>query len=538
MKKMNSSAIDLFKHKMLLAGMINILILSAMLGIQGAGYLGISLGVFAFLVSFHSCWLSATVTRYVRGRNARNQYRSSRKFFRGAVIYVLFTGMALSAVFILFGNQLGTFLIRDIHISICIMIIPGLLLVYGVSEVISGYLQGMGFYMPVKIFYLVRRAATFVGSIAGMKFLREYGEKVANLKHNQAVTSVYGAFGTMLGILAAGLAGLLLLLVFCLLFHGEMRYMRGKDNARYQESAMHGFRIMFHLGLMQGVRFAMLFSPLLLNYILYVRLCKKDGDSAPWVKTGGFLFGEAVPVMVILILGFTVLNHKNMRQLAGHLKNQAFSQFREKVFAMFLGIFVLFLPLCGAVAVMAEPVLKCLTKDAGKEGADILLYAAAGAVLLVLETVTYKLLEIWNETLSLYLILLVSFVAQTAFAVVAFQVLEAGVTGIMLGMMVQALLFIVLFFVKFSRRLKLTGNQLKKLVMAMIMAFAAVLVILLIYQIAGKKLSAGGAMAVSVIPGFLLYLAAIVALQIVSDKEAGYMPGGGLFLRINRMLGR
>ena len=205
---------------------------------------------------------------------------------------------------------------------------------------------------------------------------------------------------------------------------------------------------------------------------------------------------------------------------------------------MFLGIFVLFLPLCGAVTVMAEPVLKCLTKDAGKEGADILLYAAAGAVLLVLETVTYKLLEIWNETLSLYLILLVSFVAQTAFAVVAFQVLEAGVTGIMLGMMVQALLFIVLFFVKFSRRLKPTGNQLKKLVMAMIMAFAAVLVILLIYQIAGKKLSAGGAMAVSVIPGFLLYLAAIVALQIVSDKEAGYMPGGGLFLRINRMLGR
>lgn len=301
---------------------------------------------------------------------------------------------------------------------------------------------------------------------------------------------------------------------------------------------MHGFRIMFHLGLMQGVRFAMLFSPLLLNYILYIRLCRKDGDSAPWVKTGGFLFGEAVPVMVILILGFTVLNHKNMRQLAGHWKNQAFSQFREKVFAMFLGIFVLFLPLCGAVTVMAEPVLKCLTKDAGKEGADILLYAAAGAVLLVLEIVTYKLLEIWNETLSLYLILLVSFVAQTAFAVVAFQVLEAGVTGIMLGMMVQALLFIVLFFVKFSRRLKLTGNQLKKLVMAMIMAFAAVLVILLIYQIAGKKLSAGGAMAVSVIPGFLLYLAAIVALQIVSDKEAGYMPGGGLFLRINRMLGR
>ena len=138
MKKLSSSAIDLFKYKMLIVGMINILILSAMLGIQGAGYLGISLAILVFLVSFHSLWLSAMVKKYVRGRNARNQYKSSRRFLEGALLYVISTSAVLCAVFILFSNQLGSFLIRVIHISICLMAIVVFLPVLGIPEAISG----------------------------------------------------------------------------------------------------------------------------------------------------------------------------------------------------------------------------------------------------------------------------------------------------------------------------------------------------------------------------------------------------------------
>jgi len=538
MKKINSSAIDLFKYKMMVVGMINILVLSAMLGIQGAGYLGISLGMLFFLVSVHSFWLSAMVTRYIRSRNARNQYKSCRNFLKGSLLYALLTGALLCAALLLFSEPLGNFLIRDIHISICLAAIAAFLPVLGISAAISGYLQGMGYYMPVKLFYLVRQLACFAGSIAGMKFLGEYGEKVAKLKHNDAVSSVYGAFGSLLGMFAGAVTGLVLLLAFCLMLHGELHDMRRKDNARYQESPFSGFRVMLSFGLLQGARYAMLFSPLLLNYILYVRLCRKDGDSAPWIKTGGFLFGEAVPVMAALVLGFVVLNHRNYRQLAGHWKNEAYFQFRERAFAMLLGVAVLALPVCAGIAVMAEPILKCLTKGAAKEGTGILLYAAAGAVLLILETIVFKLLDLWNEAAYSCLAVIVSFGAQTAFAVAACKALDLGAMGILFGMLLQAALIILFFFVKFSRRLKISGNQLKKLIMAAIVALAGVLIMLLIYQFAGKKLSAGAAAAVSMIPGFLLYLAAVTALRIVGDKEAEYMPGGALFLRLNGILRR
>ena len=538
MKKMSSSAIDLFKYKMLLVGMINILVLSAVLGIQGAGYLGISLALLTFLISFHSLWLSALVAKYVRGRNARNQQKSGRNFLKGALIYVLATGTMICAVFIFASEWLGSFLIRDIHINICIMVIAVILLVHGVSEAVSGYLQGMGFAVPVKIFLLVRQAAVFAGSVAGMKLLEEYGGKVARLKHNEIVTSVYGAFGSLLGMLAGNIAGFLVLLIFLLLLRGELHSMRSRDIARYQENAFHGFRVMLSLGLMQGIRYVMLFSPLFLNYILYIRLCKKDGDSASWIKTGGFLFGEAVPVMAVLILGFAILNHKNYRQLAGHWKNEAYSQFREKVYAMLLGVLGLALPVCAAVSVMSEPIMQCLTKEAAKEGGDILLYAAVCAVLLILEQVAVKLMELWNEILYLFLIIAVSFGVQTAFAVAAFRALDLGATGILYGAMLQAALFVVFFFVKYARRLKFSGAQIQRLVMALIVTFGGALIMLVIYLAAGKKLSAPVAVAVSVIPGFLLYLAAVTILRIFSDKDTEYMPGGELFLWLNRVLHR
>ena len=538
MKKNSASATELFQYKMLLLGMVNLLVLSVMSGVLGAGYLGISLVVLVFMISFHSFWLSNMVARYIRGRNARGQYKSSLKFFRGALLYAFLTGAAFCALLILGSNFIGSRFIRDIHIGLCLIPTAVLFLVYGLSEAVSGYLQGMNFHALVKIFYLVRQIAAFAGSIAGMKLLNGYGQKVARLKHNEAVTSVYSAFGALLGLLAGYLAGFILLAVFCLLLRQEFHTMRGRDNARYQESTFHGFQVMLSLGIIQGIRYMLVFAPLPLNYILYVSLCNREGDSAAWIKAGGYLFGEAVPFVAILLLVFIILNHKNYRQLAGLWKNEAYGQFREKVFAILLSVTTLGLPVCLAVSVMAEPILKCLTKGTAKEGVTILTCMGAAAVLLLLEMTLYRLMEMCNETVYLYLTVFISFGAQTFFTVFAFKTFLPEISGILLGVIVQAALFNILFFFKFAKRLRFSGKQLKKLIMALIVAFAGALIILLIYQLTGEKLLAGAALAVSVIPGFLLYLAAVILLRIVNDEEAEQMPGGGLFLWLNGLIRR
>lgn len=295
---------------------------------------------------------------------------------------------------------------------------------------------------------------------------------------------------------------------------------------------------MLSIGIIQGIRYAMLFAPLPLNYILYVRLCMRDGDSAAWIKTGGYLFGEVLPLTAALLLLFVILNHRNYRQLAGYWKSEAYAQFREKVFAIILSVMTLALPVCLAVSVMAEPISKCLTKSTAKEGVAVLSYMAAAAALLLLEMLAYRLMELWNETVYLYLTVLIAFGAQTVFAVFAFKTFNLGVAGILLGVILQAVLFNLMFYVKFARRLRFSGNQMKKLVMSLIVASAGALIILLIYQFTGEKLSAGAAVAVSMIPGFLLYLAAVTLLRIVNDEEAEQMPGGELFLWLNGLIRR
>ena len=538
MKKNSASAAELFQYKILMTSAVNLLVLSIMSGIQGAGYLGISLAVFVFFVAYHSIWLSAMVAKYIRGRNARGQYKSGFKFFKGSIYYVLITGSVFSVALVAGSNQLGAFLFRDTHINICLIVVAVLFFVYALSEALNGYLQGMGFFAPVKISCTVRQAVCFVCSIAGMKLFSEYGKKVARLKHNEAVTSVYSAFGSLLGILVGSITGLILLGIFCLLLRGEFYTMRKRDNARYQESSFHGFRVTLTLGILQGVRYAVLVMPLLLNYILYVRLCKGEGDSTPWIKEGGYLFGVAVPFMALLLTAFFLINHKNYRQLISSWKTEAYGEFRERAFTLFLSMVVIVLPVCLTVTVMAEPLLKCLAVSASKTGVNIVMYAAIGAFLLMMEIIAVKLLELWKEVIYSPLTILVSFVAQTVFTVLLFQMAKPGAAGILFGVIVQASVFTIMFFAKAGRRLRISGEGVKRLVMALIVTVASALIMFLIYQFAGKNLPAGAAVAVSVLPGILLHLAAVTLLHIVDEEEAEQMAGGGLFLFLNGLIHR
>lgn len=536
--RLNFALIDMFGYKMLMLGMANVLVLSAMLGIQGAGYLGISLAFLALGLSIHSAWLSGAVAKYVRRRKVRNQYKSSESFLKGALLYAVATGAIWCALLLCFGSFLGRILVRDNHIGICIMAIAPILLLYAVSEAISGYLKGLGVFRPVKIFLLVRQVAIFAGSIVGMRLLGGYGEKVAKLLHNDAVTCVYGAFGALLGVLAGCAAGLIVLLVFFLLLLGELRRMKEKDISRYQETAFHAFQTVFLTGIFQGLKKGVFLSPLLLNYILYVRICKKDVDSAAWIKTGGFLFGETLPVMALFILGFSILNYKNHRQLTFHLKSEAYGELRERISAMLLGAFALALPVCTACAVLSEPLLRLLTKEAASDGAKWLFWGCIAAFCVIFESIMVKLLQLWNETLYSMLALLVSFGAQSVFAAALFGSTDVGASGILYGVILQTLLFTAFAFVKLWRRMRLTGYFVKKLIMCGIVALSGTLIILLIYQFAGQNLPPAVALPVCVIPGFLLYLAALGLLGLIDGGEAAFMPGGALFLQINRILHR
>lgn len=538
MKKKGSVAIENLKYKMLMVSMVNILVVSSMLGIQGAGYFGISLALLVVCTSLHSAWLSALVSKYVRGRNVRSQYRSSEKILRGALIYALLSGIIWTTLLILFGNKLGEILVKDVHIGFCFMLIGPVLLTYGLEEALSGYFRGAGMYQPVIISMCIRQASFFAGSIFGLKAMSGYGEKIAGLLHNEAITCVYGAFGALIGLFAGNLIGLIVLAVFRGLLHGEFRRLQDQDNARYRETTFHGFRAILGAGFFQGIRWLLLTAALPVNYVLYVRLCKTDVDSTAWIKTGGFLFGTAVPVMLILVLGFAAFNNRNYRQLVQNLKSEAYGQFQEKFSAILLSVFALLLPVCGAAAVLAGPVLKLILKSTAKEGSSLIAFACAAAVLMTLEIIAVKLMQMRNETIYSLLALLAGFAAQTVLMAVLFKTTDIGTNGLFIGVIFETVIVTVLFFMKYRRRLRFSAYFIKKSVMIGILALSCVLIMLLIDSFAGKNLPALTALLVSAVPGFLLYFGVIAFMPLISRGEAEAMPGGGLILQLKRLLRR
>ncbi len=538
MKRTGSGAIEILRYRLLIIGMVNILLLSHIMGVQGVGYLGISLAFLTFGLSFHALWLSGFVTRFVKGRNARNQFKSSEKFFRGALLYALITGLILGLVFAFCRNIFSSYFIRDIHLGICLFPAALILIFYALSEAIGGYLKGMGIARPVKIYMIVRQLVVLGASILGMRLFMQYGEKVAKLKHNEAVASVYGAFGAMIGVLTGVFAGFLVLFVFCALLRGELKRLCGKDTARYSETVREGFWTTLTKGMISGVRLLFLFSVPLVNYILYVRICKMDIASTAWIKTGGYLFGGAVPVLTVLVLFFVILNHKNYRGLSGYFRNEDYVHIRVRGQAMILGAFTTGLPICLTFAVLSEPVSKLIFGAKTEEGANIIMMACTAAAFVILEIILLKLLAIWNENAYSMLTIFFSFVIQTVCVVVLLKGMDMEVMGIMIGILLQPVSAICICLLKLWKQMRFPGYFWKKVIMTAIIVLGCVLVELLLYQFAGANLPAPAAICISVIPGAILYLAVMTVLRIVMVEEAAFMPGGGLFLQLGRMLRR
>ena len=110
-----------------------------------------------------------------------------------------------------------------------------------------------------------------------MKLAMNYGIKVSALLQNENITFIYGAFGAIIGFVGGHVFGMITLLVFWILFHGELSRLANTDSTKYSESIFDCIRIIFISGLLGGFKNVLFLSAPMLNYILYV-LFKKASE--------------------------------------------------------------------------------------------------------------------------------------------------------------------------------------------------------------------------------------------------------------------
>lgn len=537
MKRKKNNSNDIIEYILTIITIVNILVVTKILGLAGIGYFAVALTFVYVLTAFSSGWTSNFLAKYIKGRSARKQYRNASNFFRAAMLTVGLLNLLLAILLFTFGNILGNRLLKDVHIGYCICIAAPILFLYAVSAVFCGYFKGFGMHRPVMIYQIIRQIITFSGSIYFMKLAMNYGIKVSALLQNENITFIYGAFGAIIGFVAGHVFGMITLLVFWILFHGELSRLANADSTKYSESIFDCIRIIFISGLLGGFKNVLFLSAPMLNYILYV-LFKKSSGADTGLVFGGCLFGIAIPCMILMIAIFMILSHKGYRGMTNLIRNEDYAQVKNRHYNMLLGICSFGIFSCVGFAVLTPILTDFLTPSITEAQSTLILSVVACAILVIAEIVQIRLHTLMNHKAFVYLCAFAGFVLQAIAFIIGYKVLKMGNNSILLGVAINAIVINLLCAFRINRKIRFNSAYIRRLIMAGIVAFAGALLILLTYQLLKEVLSGIILFVICLLPGFIVYVLGMVFLQIIDYDEAEQVPFGSVILQAARLLHR
>lgn len=536
-KRKKNHSNEIIEYILTIITVINILMIAKSLGLYGIGYFAIAMTFIYLVISFVSGWTGNFLAKYIKGRSTRKQYRNASNFFRGSLLFIGISSLIFATALALFGNSVGKFLFKDIHIGLCICISAPIVFLYSISVVFSGYFKGMGINRPVLIYQVIRCFVTFTGSIYFMKITMNYGAKVSALLQNESITYIYGAFGAIAGFVAGQLIGFITLFVFWILFHSELSRLVQSDSSRYSESILDCIRMVCISGIVSGTKNVLFLCAPMINYILYLSFDKTMIGSAG-IALGGSLFGIALPCMLLFIPLFMLWNQKAYKGINTLIKNEDYNQIRSKHFNMILGLCTFGLFITVSFAVLSPILTKALLISLTELQSTLILCFITCSVFVIGEVIHIRLNLLMNNKAFIYLSSLLGFVIQTACFMLGFKVLNMGVYSILFGTAVNAIVLNLLCIFRLGKRIRFGSASIRRLIMGLIVSFAGVLIVLLVYQLFAKSLNGIVLFLISFIPGFIIYLLGMVFLQIIDYDEADQIPFGSVILQVARLLHR
>lgn len=537
MKRKKNHANEIIEYILTMITVINILVIAKSLGLHGIGYFAIAMTFIYLVISLVSGWSGNFLAKYIKGRSTRKQYRNASNFFRGSLFAIGISGLIVATVLCLFGNSVGKFLFKDIHIGLCICIAAPIVFLYSISAIFSGYFKGMGINRPIIIYQVIRCFVTFTGSIYFMKITMNYGAKVSALLQNESITYIYGAFGAIAGFVVGQLIGFITLFVFWILFHGELSRLVHSDTTRYSESILDCIRMVCISGIVSGVKNILFLCAPMINYILYLSFDKSMVGPAG-IALGGCLFGIALPCMLLVIHLFMLWNQKAYKGINTLIKNEDYAQIRNKHFNMILGVCTFGLFINVSFAVLSPILTKALLISLTESQNTFILCFIACSVFVIGEIIHIRLNTLMNNKAFVYLSSLLGFVIQLACFVIGFKVLHMGVYSILFGTVANTIVLNLLCIFRLGKRIRFGSASIRRLIMGLIVSFAGALIVLLVYQLLAKSLNGIILFLISFIPGFFVYILGMVFLQIIDYDEADQIPFGTVILQVARLLHR
>lgn len=482
---------------------------------NGMGYFGISVLIYSFIYMILMGSMHAAISKMVSARNNRGLVNSSAKLLRVGITYSLVCGCIVVAFLYLFSEKIMQSMFGNAYAGPTLHIFGCIFIVHACIDVITGYFNGKGNAFLYNLSQLLKTVLPVLLSFLVVRFMKNYGDKVAGLLKNHLFENAYTSMGIAI---TYGVAFILILLVIVFVAiknrerFGEQKAIRGVDSKRsvFLYFLELSFKILFH----------QLFPlmPVVIAAICYLTIANKCGvNPNSSFANLGILFGKVLlPICFIMAIFSEYVNREKVRLHIDFRKDEyRVTCIRGQY--MIKNTFFMLLPPTLVLTFLADPFVKVFYTGNYSLSADIMKKAGFLVLFAGFAYVIISILNAIENEFYAFVIQLGSFIVQLIYLVVMLNNTKGSSQVVLYSFYLYFLIQIVFGFMLIYRNIRF---DLMEILVKIGKYGVASIITMIVYIILDRFVMMNVfLMILTIIFGYLIYYLTIIALRGISKKD-------------------
>lgn len=511
--------------------------LSRVIGDAGIGLFAPAFELFWLISLFTAYSMTKAMSGVIRYRVKREQYKNAGKVFKAAFFINLFVSIVLATVLVLLARVIADIVFLESLSRMAILVTAPAIIFAALIGIFRGYFNGYGLGVLVAHSQYIEKIAMVVCVLVCGNLFHTYGEKVTLLLKADDYAYAYGALGAMIGVLLSQIVTILYLLVIYVIYSGALKRKLGQDNSKRMETQYGLQRLLLNnsipIALIVILSNAfMMIDQRMFNYCMN----KKEMGEARTALWGSY-YGKFAVLIGIGAALVCLSVYAMVGKISNAYEKEEYRAMRERIGKAVRKVCIVAFPMAIYLAVLAEPVVKCLYKGMTDE---VFVWVQKGAVLIVLYGFSFlfgQLLYKLHMVRELVVTTVISLAVHVAAAYLMIQKAMLGADGVIYSLILFFLMYTALNFLLVCRNLKYRQEWIADVAFPAAAACVSGIVVMLLNKLLYGLVGALITIAIACVVGLFLYVLLLMVLKVIGEAEISRMPFGFFFLMLGRNIG-
>lgn len=470
----------------------------------------------------------------VRIRARRSQYLNAEANMKRSFRLFLFVSVVIGILLASFSF----FLAKNLFVSgrgyLQFVIVAVSVLLLGAQGVCRGYLQGLGYTKPIVIADMLFAVTSIITGTVASLFMYSYGLKVNELFHVKEYSAIYGAYGSMIGLLVASVVCLIQILISYsmrkieiagIIKNGAPRYLDNKNDV------FSSIRIILYLYVTPAMMS-------LAGEIIFMTLHKKDVTGTELLLEYGILSGKIYPLIIILALLCCLPFIKTWNRVMARIERDEYEVARDRLKKLIRYSSVMFVPISVLVLTLSGTINVAVFGKSTSTTDSLLTLASPLVLLICIAVFGSWLMNHMGKSLLLVINLSICWAVYIIGCIVFMMVFKLGLYGILLADIVTFSIYDIISFSMIFKMLKYRQEFLRTFLIPLAASAGAGLVVYVINVIFVNLIGDALTLIICILVFWIIYMLIIIVLKRIKTYELRYIPLGNIFSGISRRLQR